>query len=1244
MAQIIKPKRGTTTPTTSDLASGEFAVDTDSQQIYINDGGTVKLIGTSFTQADVTVSQADVTQYNGQISPLYSNIQNVSVAFSDLAGATVQTSGETFVDSDTVLMTAAAIEDRYLQSYTETDTLSSVTGRGATTTDTITVGGLSTGDVGESDGFISVGAGTDLVMYSDGTNGYLGGVAGAEVRVLGQNADVVIGQSNDGIRDFIRADVSTGATKLYQTGGLRLETTATGVDITGDIDVSGEVRTARVDFDPQSTAPTANETTIWYDDTLKSLAYYTDITDVIHEIGQEEHVRVYNNTGSTITKGSSVHYNGNYTAGDQDVGTVAPSNATSASKFNSIGLAAADIPNNSYGYVILSGVIRNIDTSNLTAGDNFFVGLTDGSLQTGAPSYPNFPMCMGWCVISNATTGVLVVDTQAHTIPNFRVNGSQYVAGDVRIEGDLVVTGSTISTSTEDVNIGGQYTFLQQGDTIGENGTAFSGTGLDDGLLVGTYTGTTSSRVYYVRIDGTGTPDTFEWSLDNFSTTEATDIPITGTDELLSDGISVRFGTTTGHTVGDTWSGTATPSNIDTGIISNRNTGTGGDGLDYVGLFYDVSDSKWKAFDQLDTKPTANINTADASFGLATFAADTFEGNLTGNVTGDVTGNASSATTLQNTRNITLTGDVTGTATFNGGADASITTTIPEQSLTLTNVTITGDLDVQGTTTTTNSQTISSDSPLQRLNTTPTTNPDTGLILEYDDGGTDKAAGLFRDVSDSGKFKFFQESQQSFTDSSTIDTSATGFALATVVAASFEGSLDADNLTNKPDPVVTVTLGGDLTGSGSATLTDLGNGTATLSNASIASGASLTFTDLDLTGDLNVFGTTTTVNQATLTVSDSKIFLADGNNADTIDTAVVLNYNDGSDKTAGLFRDASDSGKFKFFSSYVASGSVPTAINTADAAFALGTVVADTFEGALTGNVTGSATSLANARNFSGSGKITLSTESFDGTGAVTFTTSVDTFNLADLSNVSTASPTNNQALVYNDTSGQWEPQDQSGSGGGGQFTPTKLDAITTVNGQATYALTESGSAYTPSAQLALLVLVNGVIQEPGEAFTVSGTNIVFSPALATGDVVNYIIDLGKAVEIGSYTETDTLQSVTDRGATTTADITVGSIDINGEIVEQTDNATGVSGSTALDPANGTIQRKTLSGTTTFTDSLANGESITLHLVAGSNSVTFPTTEWPGGTAPTPDTTNETVIQFWKINNTLYGALVGVFS
>lgn len=45
MATVIKLKRGTGTPTISDLVSGEVAIDTSNQKFYINDAGVIKEIG-----------------------------------------------------------------------------------------------------------------------------------------------------------------------------------------------------------------------------------------------------------------------------------------------------------------------------------------------------------------------------------------------------------------------------------------------------------------------------------------------------------------------------------------------------------------------------------------------------------------------------------------------------------------------------------------------------------------------------------------------------------------------------------------------------------------------------------------------------------------------------------------------------------------------------------------------------------------------------------------------------------------------------------------------------------------------------------------------------------------------------------------------------------------------------------------------------------------------------------------------
>lgn len=101
-----------------------------------------------------------------------------------------------------------------------------------------------------------------------------------------------------------------------------------------------------------------------------------------------------------------------------------------------------------------------------------------------------------------------------------------------------------------------------------------------------------------------------------------------------------------------------------------------------------------------------------------------------------------------------------------------------------------------------------------------------------------------------------------------------------------------------------------------------------------------------------------------------------------------------------------------------------------------------------------------------------------------------------------------------------------------------------------------------------------------------------------------------------------------------------GDTTFSGSIDEAVYNLTG----TALDPSNGTIQTKTLSANTTLTDSVSEGESMTLMIDDGTAyTITWPTITWVnnGGSAPTLATTGYTVIAIWKVSTTLYGALVG---
>ena len=84
---------------------------------------------------------------------------------------------------------------------------------------------------------------------------------------------------------------------------------------------------------------------------------------------------------------------------------------------------------------------------------------------------------------------------------------------------------------------------------------------------------------------------------------------------------------------------------------------------------------------------------------------------------------------------------------------------------------------------------------------------------------------------------------------------------------------------------------------------------------------------------------------------------------------------------------------------------------------------------------------------------------------------------------------------------------------------------------------------------------------------------------------------------------------------------------------------------TAIDPANGTIQTKTLSGNTTFTESLADGQSVVLMLNPVTYTVTWPTMTWintsGSGSAPTLEASSMNVVVMWQAGGTLYGNWAG---
>jgi len=109
------------------------------------------------------------------------------------------------------------------------------------------------------------------------------------------------------------------------------------------------------------------------------------------------------------------------------------------------------------------------------------------------------------------------------------------------------------------------------------------------------------------------------------------------------------------------------------------------------------------------------------------------------------------------------------------------------------NVTIAGNLTVNGDTTTVNTATLSVEDPLIILanGNNAADSVDIGFYGLYDTSGSqDLYAGLFRDANDSGKFKLFKDLQVEPT--TTVNTGGTGYAAATLVVGTLEGAVTGD--------------------------------------------------------------------------------------------------------------------------------------------------------------------------------------------------------------------------------------------------------------------------------------------------------------------------------------------------------------------------------------------------------------------------------------------------------------------
>ena len=183
------------------------------------DGGNITLGGTGRIQGIDTVS-ANTDAAN----KLY--VDNQVAGIVDSAPSTLDTLNEL----------AAALGDDANFSTTVTNSIA---------TKMPLAGGTFTGNVQFNDNVnLNIGSSADFKLYHDSSNSYIDNYTGSLlIRNTNDNYHVIIQSDNGGggLADYFRAKGDTGEVILYCYGVEKFKTVSTGIEVTGDADVSGNV-------------------------------------------------------------------------------------------------------------------------------------------------------------------------------------------------------------------------------------------------------------------------------------------------------------------------------------------------------------------------------------------------------------------------------------------------------------------------------------------------------------------------------------------------------------------------------------------------------------------------------------------------------------------------------------------------------------------------------------------------------------------------------------------------------------------------------------------------------------------------------------------------------------------------------------------------------------------------------------------------------------------------------------------
>ncbi|MDO8648665.1 MAG: hypothetical protein Q7R81_02680 [Candidatus Peregrinibacteria bacterium] len=201
--------------------------------------------------------------------------------------------------------------------------------------------------------------------------------------------------------------------------------------------------------------------------------HFKNSSGLDYQLGRDNIMTVRNTTGVAITKGQWVYISGSTGV----VPNVALAKADSASTMPAMGVAVADISNNSFGQIMTMGDVQGLDTSAFNDGDVLYISAsTAGAVTTTRATGTSMDQRVGVVVKDSVGAGIIAVmiggefdPSTTQTFSNKTFSGNTEFIGtasgrilhaqdELHSSGSLVVEGATVLNSTIRLN-GVTYTF-----------------------------------------------------------------------------------------------------------------------------------------------------------------------------------------------------------------------------------------------------------------------------------------------------------------------------------------------------------------------------------------------------------------------------------------------------------------------------------------------------------------------------------------------------------------------------------------------------------------------------------------------------------------------------------------------------------------------------------------------------------------------------------------------------------------